>query len=129
MRFVFGTASRCLGVFLCLFGTLDPSVLAAQGTAFTAGANEQMKASAGLVGPDSSDPLEGSGEERAGGDSKYNWGAAWIGMGVGAVLGAAVMGLWGAESSEIPPGAAMVGGALLFGIVGFFVGYAIGNHD
>jgi hypothetical protein len=46
----------------------------------------------------------------------------------GAVVGAAVMGTWGAESSEIY-GAAMVGGALLFGIVGFFVGYAIGNHD
>jgi hypothetical protein len=126
---VFGAASRCLGVFLCLFGTLAPSALAAQGSAFTAGTTEQMKASAGLVGPDSFVVPEVSGELGAGGDSTYNWGAAWIGMGVGAVFGAAVMGLWGAESSEIPPGAAMVGGALLFGIVGFFVGYAIGNHD
>jgi hypothetical protein len=50
-------------------------------------------------------------------------------MGVGAVVGAAVMGLWGAESSEIPYEGAMVAGALLFGIVGFFVGYAFGNHD
>ena len=129
VRLVFGSTSRCLGVFLCLFGTLEPSALAAQGSTVTAGTHDQMKTSAGLVGPDSTDPLEGSGEERAGGDSTYNWGAAWIGMGVGAVVGAAVMGLWGAESSEIPYEGAMVAGALLFGIVGFFVGYAIGNHD
>ncbi|HET9294358.1 MAG TPA: hypothetical protein VFO06_08700 [Gemmatimonadales bacterium] len=88
-----------------------------------------MKASAGLAGPDSSAVPEGRGDEGAGGGSKYNWGAAWIGMGVGAVVGAAVMAFGGAESSEIPMGAGMVAGALLFGIVGFFVGYAIGNHD
>jgi hypothetical protein len=91
--------------------------------------HEQMKASAGLAPRDLAGSPLGSGRESVRGDSTYNWGAAWIGMGVGAVIGAAVMGLWGAESSEIPPGAAMVGGALLFGIVGFFVGYAVGNHD
>jgi hypothetical protein len=39
------------------------------------------------------------------------------------------MAFGGAESSEIPVEAGMVAGALLFGILGFFVGYAIGNHD
>lgn len=130
MRFVFGTASRCLGVFLCLFGTLDPSVLAAQGTAFTAGTTEQIKASATLVGPESPGALEGSLEGRAGDDSQYNWGAAWLGMGIGAVVGAGVgLLILGPSEREAPPEAYALGGAILFGIVGFFVGYAIGNHD
>ena len=61
--------------------------------------------------------------------SDYNWGAAWIGMGVGAVVGAAVMGLSPKGASDVPQVAYMVGGALLFGVFGFFLGHALGNHD
>jgi hypothetical protein len=128
VRVAFGKTPGVL-VALLLVGILAPVASATQGAAVTAGTRQQMKASAALRPADTSSALEQGGGEGLRSDSTYNWGAAFIGMGVGAVVGAAIMGFGGAESSEIPVGAGMVAGALLFGIFGFFVGYAIGNHD
>jgi hypothetical protein len=110
-------------------GLLAPAGLTAQGDAITPGMRQQLKAGAALRPADVSPSLEGGGNGGVTRDSTYNWDTAWIGLGVGAVVGAAVMAFGGAESSEIPVEAGMVAGALLFGILGFFVGYAIGNHD
>ena len=60
--------------------------------------------------------------------SRYNWKAGWIGLGVGAAVGVA-FGAWApGEEGEGVYAPYMVGGALLFGILGFFVGLAIGNN-
>ena len=128
MRSALEKASGVL-VALLLLGILSPADLAAQGAALNSGTRQQMKAGAALRPAGQGLTIEEGGGKGVIRDSTYNWGAAWIGMGVGAVVGAAVVGFGGAESSEIPVGAGMVAGALLFGIVGFFVGYAIGNHD
>ncbi len=127
MRLAFQGTSAGLALFM-LFGALTPRSLVAQGDSFTPETREQMKASAALRPPDSSHSPKGIEGGSARADSTYNWSAAWIGLGVGAVVGAAV-GLGAAESAEIPTEGGMVLGALLFGIFGFFVGYAIGNHD
>ena len=129
MRLVFRGSSAGLAL-LMLLGALTPRSLAGQGGPINAESRRQMKASAALRLPDSSHAPKGIGEGSARSDSTYNWSTAWIGLGVGALVGAAMGYLvLGPSDGEAAPETYAIGGALLFGIVGFFVGYAIGNHD
>jgi hypothetical protein len=127
MRTPSPSRSACLGVLL-LIEFLAPAALGAQGRDVNSGAHEQMRASAGLT-PADTPPAPGRREvEGVRGSSDYNWGAAWLGMGIGAIVGAGLgYVVIGPSDGEAPPEAYAIGGALIFGIVGWFVGYAVGN--
>lgn len=114
------------------FAAASPAQLAAQDRVVPTIPNEQMRRSATLrlVSPlDDVPTVLGEASFPVSADtSGYNWTPGWIGLGIGAAVGVGVGALAPGESGEGVYAPYMVAGAVVFGVLGFFVGLAIGNH-
>jgi hypothetical protein len=127
-----GVLMKRIAVGVCLvmsLASVNTVQVAAQARHFVPILRNQVENSSLLL---ASDPgvnalsvLPGDVTYRLPSSSDYNWGAGWIGMGIGAAIGAG-FGAIAPRGEGVDPGY-VLGAALVCGIFGFVIGVAVGN--